>query len=193
MILLADIITASLGSYEKPLKHGTYQLLMPSDIGGSGQLIAQVVRFAPNSSATDRALLHPGDVLLPAKGGRYAATLVTAELTGYVASSGFFILRPGPGVAPAYLTAYLNHPHTQRRLQGITNASTKVPVLNKAALLTTPIDLPPLPVQHRLGDLHQLWLREQYLTECLLQQKALLHQHIFQQTIHTATGSFLTA
>jgi hypothetical protein len=193
MTLLTDIITASLGSYEKPLKEGSHKMLLPSGIDSSGQLITEVARFAPNSSATDRALLRLGDVLLPAKGGRYAATLVTEELAGYAASSGFFILRPGPKVVSAYLTAYLNHPHTQRRLQGITNASTTVPVLNKAALLTIPIDLPSLPLQHRLGDLHQLWLREQHLTERLLQQKAMLYQHVFQGVIHNATGSFLTA
>ncbi|SHJ40426.1 hypothetical protein SAMN02745146_3052 [Hymenobacter daecheongensis DSM 21074] len=193
MIPLADLITVSLGSYEKPLKEGSHKFLLPSDIDSSGQLLKGVARFVPSSSTTDRALLRIGDVLLPAKGGRYAATLVTEELVGYAASSGFFILRLGPKVVPAYLTAYLNHPHTQRRLQGITNASTTVPVLNKAALLMTPIDLPSIPVQQRLGDLHQLWLREQHLTERLLQQKAILYQHVFQGAIQNATGSFLTA
>ena len=193
MALLTDIITASLGSYEKPLKEGSHKMLLPSDIDSSGQLITEVARFAPNSSATDRALLRIGDVLLPAKGGRYPATLVTEELAGYAASSGLFILRPGPEVIPAYLSAYLNHPQTQRRLQFITNASTTVPVLNKAALLATTIDLPPLPIQNRLANLHQLWLHEQQLTERLLQQKAMLYQQAFQDAIYAATGSFLTA
>ena len=96
-------------------------------------------------------------------------------------------------VLPAYLVAYLNHPQTQRRLQGITNASTTVPVLNKAALLATPIDLPPIPVQQRLAHLYQLGQQEQQLTERLLQQKVLLYQQAFQDAIHAATGSFLTA
>lgn len=191
---IADILSISMGSYEKPLKEGHFSLLLPSDLDATGRRVTDApARFAPDSLATVRAILRPGDVLLPAKGGRYAATLITEELAGYAASSGFFILRLGPKVVPAYLTAYLNHPQTQRRLQGITNASTTVPVLNKAALLTTPIDLPPLPVQHRLGDLHQLWLREQHLTERLLQQKAMLYQRVFQVAIHAETGSFLTA
>lgn len=194
MMSLSDIVSVSLGSYEKPLKQGSFSLLLPSDLDATGRrTLDEVTRFAANTAAAKRALLRPGDVLLPAKGGRYAATLVTKELAGYVASSGFFLLRLRPEVLPAYLVAYLNHPHTQRRLQGITNASTTVPVLNKAALLATPVDLPPLPVQQRLGDLDQLWLREQHLTERLLHQKALRHQHVLQDAIHAATGFFLTA
>ncbi|WP_226180527.1 restriction endonuclease subunit S [Hymenobacter lucidus] len=194
MFTLSEITSTFLGSYEKPVEEGPLPLLLPSDLDSTGRRITQTpTRFASATPATERAQLHPGDVLLPAKGGRYAATLVTDELAGYVASSGFFVLRPNPEVVPAYLAAYLNHPQTQRRLQGITNASTTVPVLNKAALLATTIDLPPLSIQHSLASLHQLWLHEQQLTERLLQQKALLYQQAFQDAIHAATGSFLTA
>lgn len=195
MSALANILhEAILGSYEVPQPQGQYEMLLPSTLDGTGQLVPGIVpRFAADSPATQRALLCPGDVLLPAKGGRYPATLVTTELAGRVASSGFFVLRPGPQVLPAYLVAYLNHPQTQRRLQGITNASTTVSVLNKAYLLAITIDLPPLPVQQRLADLHQLWLYEQQLTEQLLQQKALLYQQAFQDAIQAATSSFSAA
>lgn len=194
MQLLSEILTISLGSYEKPQEKGEFPFLLPSGLDSTGRRIPESpTRFAPDSPATERAILRPGDVLLPAKGGRYVATLVTEELTGYVASSGFFLMRLSQVVLPAYLVAYLNHPHTQRRLQGITNASTTVPVLNKAALLATPIDLPPIPVQQRLAHLYQLGQQEQQLTEQLLQQKMLLYQQAFQDAIHAATGSFLTA
>ncbi|MBC6612410.1 restriction endonuclease subunit S [Hymenobacter sp. BT507] len=193
MLTISHLTDTFLGSYEKPLDEGPLTLLLPSDLDSIGRLVQPPTRFAPANATTKRARLRSGDVLLPAKGGRYPATLVTAELAGYVASSGFFVLRPSFEVVPAYLAAYLNHPHTQRRLQGITNASTTVPVLNKAALLATTIDLPPIPVQQRLANLHQLWLHEQQLTERLLQQKAMLYQQAFQEAIHTATGSFLTA
>jgi type I restriction enzyme M protein len=189
MPTFADVLTIRLGSYEPPQEQGSHKLLLPSNVDATGRLTTEAnQRFALNSSATERALLQTGDVLLPAKGGRYAATLVTDELAGYVASSGFFILQLSPGIIPAYLVAYLNHPLTQRLLRGMTNASTTVPVLNKAALLATPIDLPPLPVQQHLAALHQLWLHEQQLTERLLQQKALLYEQAFQTTIQATSN-----
>jgi len=188
---LAGIATVILGSYEAPQAQGPYELLLPSALDSTGRLVpGATARFAADSPATRRALLQPGDVLLPAKGGRYPATLVMAELAGRVASSGFFVLRPKLEVLPAYLVAYLNQPATQRRLQEMTHASTTVPVLNKAHFLATPIELPPLPVQQRLADLHQLWLHEQQLTEQLLQQKALLYQQAFQNAIQAVTGTF---
>lgn len=181
---LAEVATVILGSYEAPQAQGPHELLLPSALDSTGRLVLGATpRFAADSPATRRALLQPGDVLLPAKGGRYPATLVAAELAGRVASSGFFVLRPKLEVLPAYLVAYLNQPATQRRLQEMTHASTTVPVLNKAHLLATPIELPPLPVQQRLADLHQLWLHEQQLTEQLLHQKALLYQQAFQRVI----------
>ncbi|GAB3241707.1 hypothetical protein GCM10027346_37450 [Hymenobacter seoulensis] len=194
MITLSDLASVFLGSYEKPQDKGPLILLLPSDLDSTGRRITEApARYVANSLANERARLCAGDVLLPAKGGRYVATLVTGELSGYVASSGFFIIRLNPEIIPAYLVAYFNHPYTQRRLQGITNASTTVPVLNKAALLTTPIDIPALPVQERLAAFYQLSQREQQLTEELLNKKKLFYQQAFQDAILAATGSFLTA
>ena len=183
---LHTLASVSLGTLARPTTTGCVVLLQPNNLNDFQSFLFQPENFVDECLAVERATLQPGDVLLPAKGPQLRPLLVTEACEGVAASAGFFILRCRPALHPAYLVAYLAHPWGQQQLRELLNPSTTVAALNKSALLGLEVPLLALPVQQRLGKLHQAWLREQELTQALLARK----QEFYQQTFaHIVTVS----
>lgn len=178
---IADLVKVLVGTNEKGVERGV-PLLFPTDLDDFGRLVSTPQRFAPQSPAAEKACILPGDVLLPAKGFRLLATLVTEALSGSVASSSFYILRPleTSGIQAAYLAAYLNHPQGQQRLRAHIHTSTSVPVLNKADLLATKIPVPSHWKQMELMKLHALHQQRTLLARDLQHHNELLFHQAFQ-------------
>lgn len=176
---LLSVIDARLGANEKPSDGGTYRFLLPSHLTNESQDFQEKWQRVALTENTRRALLHPGQVLLTARGSQPRAAVVTEELAGAVASSGFFILSPHAAVLPAYLVAFINHPAAQRQLREMLQRHTTVPALNKSDLERLEIPLPPLVMQRQLIGLADAWQREQALTLELLRQKEVLYQNAF--------------
>lgn len=177
---LADVVQVLVGTNEKAVEDGA-PLLFPTDLDDFGRLVSAPLRFVSPNLAAMKARILPGDVLLPAKGFRLQATLVGEELAGCVASSSFFILRlpVGSEIQSAYLAAYLNHPHGQQRLRAYIHTSTSVPVLNKADLLATKIQVPSAWQQERLVELQELHQQRVQLARDLQYQNELLFHQAF--------------
>lgn len=116
-------------------------------------------------------LLSVGDVLLRAKGKNHFAVCVTSTIENLVAGAACLVIRPNQEkVLPSFLAWYLNQPPAQVFLNKI-SAGTSIPVVNKKALLDLEISLPPLNVQKAIGELYQLQLAEEELTQKLTRSK----------------------
>jgi hypothetical protein len=177
-ILLRSLVDIRPGTAESGLVEGSSPLLSPSELDSAGQLLPAMRRYAAPTPASDRARLQANDLLLPAKGSRWTATLVRGELVNMVAAAGFFILRvEGASVLPAFLLAYLNHPLGQQQIRAQVKTSTTVPVLNKASVLTLRIPVPPLATQQLLETLGACWDQQQQLLDALrVQHERSYHQ-----------------
>jgi len=116
-------------------------------------------------------LLSAGDVLLRAKGKNHFAVCITSPVKNLIAGAACLVIRPDNKKAlSSFLAWYLNQPPAQAFLNKI-SAGTSIPVVNKRALLDLEVSLPPMKIQKAIGELYQLQLTEQELTEKLMRSR----------------------
>jgi restriction endonuclease S subunit len=110
-------------------------------------------------------LLSVGDILLRAKGKNHFAVCVTSAVENLIAGAACLIIRPlAEQITSGYLAWYLNQPPAQAFLNKI-SAGTSIPVVNKKALLDLEVSIPPRKIQNAIGELYQLQLSEEELTQ----------------------------
>lgn len=116
-------------------------------------------------------LLSVGDILLRAKGKNHFAVCVTSAVENLIAGAACLIIRPlTEQVTSGYLAWYLNQPPAQAFLNKI-SAGTSIPVVNKKALLDLEVPIPPRKIQNAIGELYQLQLSEEELTQKITRSK----------------------
>lgn len=97
--------------------------------------------------------LRDGDILMPSRGAKPFAALVSQPPEHVCASGPFLIIRPEQSaVSPRYLTWYLNRPAAQARLlRGAEGSAIKR--VSAKMLGSVEIPLPPLARQHVFADI----------------------------------------
>ena len=152
---------------------GTHQLIRIGDISDDGMLRfsgPNLIRLDADTAA--RFTLHPGEVLLAARGQRMTATVFDFPMPAVVGSQ-YCVIRPRPDrIISAYLRWYLNLSVIQERLNSLARG-TYVRSLPASELAELEIPLPSLPRQHAIAELHELRLRERQLMEALASRRAL--------------------
>lgn len=164
---------------------GTHRLVFIGSIdpaGGHALLRDRCPRFTP-SKEPRQAVLQPGDLVIPARGNRVSAALVSnmPDRRPLVAASFLHVVRPKPSaVEPAYLAWWFNSPQGQAQVHERTRG-TKISFLPLRAARSLELPLPPLDVQRRVADLHRLAEREsQILDNIRTLRLALSHTLIHQ-------------
>ena len=116
-------------------------------------------------------LLRENDILLRAKGNNHFAVLVSRKVSNTLASGLCLVLRCDESkVFPAFLTWYLNQAPAQSLLNKI-SAGTSIPIVNKKSLGDIAVPLLPLEKQKAIGELYQLQLKEEFLSNKLLERR----------------------
>lgn len=128
----------------------------------------------------DRFLLQRGDVLFMSRGTRNVASWLESIPAATLASTSFYVVRPGAGVDPGYLTWYFNQPGMQRKIAEIRTGAA-APIVQRHGLLDLEIPVPPLKTQQRIGALGMLMTREQQLLLELERRTESLHAQTSQQ------------
>ena len=125
---------------------------------------------------------QPGDILLPARGEYYKASVLQGD-EPVIATSQLFVLRlASNAITPAYLGWHLNQSAAQHYF--LTHRSgTSMPMLNKQSLGALPIVVPPLATQEKIVLLQRCWEQEKQLTEQLLTNREKMLKGIFQQLL----------
>lgn len=162
--------------------------LQLSDFNDDGLKLLKEVKAPTYLSAAplsvQRRLLEPGQVLLPAKGGRLVAAVVAEDWLPAIASSSFFVLTvlDPARCLPEFLALVLNLPTTREELRRRLSATIIAPsanrravtvsALNRRDLLTLPLLTetdapdsywPSVQEQHQAVTLYSLWLQEKEL------------------------------
>jgi len=125
-----------------------------------------------------------GDILLPARGEYYRASVLRGG-EPVIATSQLFILRlTSKDITPEYLSWYMNQRVAQNYF--LTHRSgTSMPMLNKQNLSALPIAVPPLATQEKIVSVQRCWEQEKQLTEQLLANREQMLNGIFQQLLET--------
>jgi len=120
--------------------------------------------------AREGHLLRSGDVLMVARGTRNHSAVFTSEVPNAIAGSQLYVIRPQNEVLPAYLAWYLNQPDARQHITS-NLAGSYVRFVPRGALDTLPIVLPPLGVQRKITEIHELCLQEQELLEAICMKR----------------------
>jgi restriction endonuclease S subunit len=134
------------------------------------------------TGARATATAQPGDILLPARGEYYQASVLQSN-EPVIATSQLFILRlTSKDIMPEYLRWYMNQSAAQNYF--LTHRSgTSMPMLNKQSLGALPIVVPPLATQEKIVSVQRCWEQEKQLTEQLLTNREKMLNGIFQQLL----------
>ena len=128
--------------------------------------------------------LQQGDIVLRARGGYYYSGLFNTGQANVIATGQFFILSPDTHIIdPAYLCWYLNQPVAQKYLEK-NNSGSNIPMISKQTISNLPVKLPSLNTQHKIAEIHQIWLQEKNLTEQLLNNREQMMRGMCQQFIN---------
>lgn len=136
--------------------------------------------------ARGKAVVEPGTVLLPSRGGYYRSAYMDegeAELP-LIASSQFILIKPFHRyVVPAFLSWLLNRPRTQQYMEEIASQGSGISMLSTASAKAIKLQIPSLDTQHKILHLNRLWEQEQQLTQALLDNREAMLQGVFQQLL----------
>ncbi len=171
----------------RPDPNGSYLFIRIGDISDDGALLTDdLQRIEPNEPVSARSCLLPGDVLFPNRGTRNTALVFRGLDTRTIVGPQFVVIRPDQTrVVPDYLAWVLRSAPTQENLNAL-KKGTHVPVIDRGALATLPIPLPPLIQQRQIVEIASLAQQERQLTERLLQLRA---QFTNQQLVRFAQKS----
>jgi|SRR5690554_430222 len=120
----------------------------------------------------DKYIVQKNHILFSSRLKFNAFSLPKDSPKTFVASSSFIILKPHlDKVIPEYLIWYLNLPQTQAEFNYLSQASGRLPYINRKKLAETEIELPELSIQKEITHIVKLQKREKQLLQNLIQKK----------------------
>ena len=128
-------------------------------------------------------LLRPDDIVIPARGDHRKAVSFTLTVPTIPSSHLHTIRVTSSDVLPGYLCWALNQPEPQHAMRNEARG-TAMPLLTRRSLGTTKIPVPTLATQRRIIELHELWQREQTLTQQLLTNREHMLCGMIQQLLN---------
>jgi len=160
-----------------------YYVLQLKDVQKNGHIDLTLATQVNMTKEKTPRTLQPGDILLRARGGYHYSGLFNADVPNVIAAGQFFVLTPNTDIIdPAYLCWYINQPIAQQYLER-NDTGTNIPMINKQTISNLPVKLPSLDTQHKIAQIHQVWLKEKKLTEQLLNNREQMMRGMCQQFI----------
>ncbi len=162
--------------------HGGIPVLQIKDLKDRATLSAERLPRINSRGTKVTANVQPGDIVLPARGEYYNASILQGNESVVATSQLFVVHRTSTDVTSAYLSWYLNQAAAQQYF--LTHRSgTSIPMLSKQSLGALPITVPPLATQHKIVSIQRCWELEQRLTKQLLNNREHMLNGIFQQLL----------
>lgn len=138
---------------------------------------SNLIRFNP-SGVVNKVEIKQGDVLFLAKGQDNFACLVTWTISNVLASNSFYILRPNQSIILSdYLAWWLNQTPAQEFIK-LNRSGSSLPFLSVSALSRLEIPAPELEIQHKIGELEKLRVKEENLLDLYHTKKSALIQAV---------------
>lgn len=161
---------------------GNLPVLQIKDLKGRAMLTADQLSRINWQGAKVVATVQPGEILLPARGEYYRASILLGD-EPVIATSQLYVLRlTSKEITPEFLNWYLNQSPAQHYFQ-THRSGTSMPMLNKQSLGALPIAVPTLATQEKIVSVQRCWEQEQQLTKQLLANRKKMFNGIFQQLL----------
>ena len=167
---LATVRTGYVRGRVQPIPDGRYRVVQSGDVKGVEGIPFGALTRTDDLEPSHRHLLHEGDIVFVPRGENHHAALVDEPVQDTVATSQLYIIRTHEGVAPAFLTWYLNHERAQAFFDTFARGST-VRSVNQKILGELSVPLPPLDRQRTIARVARLVRCEVELTRELLQKR----------------------
>jgi hypothetical protein len=153
---------------------GDFWLIRPQDFDEFGNLLFDdVFRFNPFENVDPhRYFINNDDILFQARGNTHCAYYIKEPLRNSIASNAFYLIRVYDRqiLLPEFLAWYINQSSTQAYFEQSRGVST-ISFVSKKILSKTPITIPPIKLQKRIIEMMALWIREQELTQWVINKK----------------------
>ena len=152
---------------EKPIaalgKRGRVLLMQLGDLGADGAIRTRHMIPIAHQSFFDKFTIQTGDIVFRGRGAGIVATVMPATELPIVVASPLMIIRPDVNkVDPHYLVWALINENARRHYAERSQGSNIIGI-GKRDLDQLEIDLPPLHVQKKIGQLKRLETEEQHL------------------------------
>ncbi len=163
---------------------GNIPVLQIKDLKDQVMLTADQLPRINWQGAKEATTARAGDILLPARGEYYRASVLQGD-EPVIATSQLFVLRlTSKDITPEYLNWYMNQRAAQNYFR-THRSGTSMPMLNKQSLGALPVAVPPLVTQEKIVSVQRCWEQEKQLTEQLLTNREKMLNGIFQQLLET--------
>ncbi len=170
----------------RPVPGGSLHLIRIGNVSPEGRIASDgIIKIEPFDSISPDLLLQAGDVLVAARGTRNTAAVYNLALPQAIAGAQFFILRPAPGVLPAYLAWFLRSEPVRQHFDTRRNGS-HIKLIQRSDLAEIEVPLPPLEVQQCITQVAALIEQERTISERLCALRSTYHS---QQLLQQATRS----
>ena len=157
------------GKPNQPARY-SYTAIQPGQLTADGFAgdFGTVTRDIP---CADEQFLQSGDILIK-RLNPDCAVVFHGHSEPVVASANVFAIRAGEGLKPAFLAFLLEGSSLMQRISQRSGVETTVSAVTAQQIANCEIPLPPLELQHKLGELWELNKREEKLLRGLLAENA---------------------
>jgi hypothetical protein len=185
LIALADIrVGHSFRTGIEDDPHGDIRVLQIRDIRGEGGIAFDSLPRVTWPASGRPPLLKPGDIMLPARGEHYDATLIRGNDRA-IASGHVYIVHPKQeALSPEYLCWYLNRQAAQSYILR-NRAGSSMSTLSRQVLEALPVPVPAAATQRKIVELAHLWQQEQSLTRELQSNRRQMLDGIFNKLLES--------
>ena len=167
----AEIIPGVLphGKPNQPARY-SYAAVQPGQLTADGLTgdFGTVTRDIP---CADNQFLRSGDILIK-RLNPDCTVVFHGRSEPVVAAANVFAIRPGEGLESAFLAFLLEGSSLMQRIAQRSGVETTVSAVTAQQIANCEISLPPLELQHKLGELWELNKREEKLLRGLLAENA---------------------
>lgn len=144
-----------------PSEDGNVRLLSIKDLVGINPLTGGALPLVRVQKPAIRSVVFEGDILMPARGYSYPAKIVTNVNETILPTGQIHIIRADKRtVVPSYLVWFLNRKTIQDQIASMLTGAT-IQSLKKSDLVRLEVELPPIDVQRKIGELNELKLRRE--------------------------------
>lgn len=166
---------------------GQYPVLQIGDIKPDSPIVPHLLTRVNLPDVRPSHLVATNEVVFISRGTRKRAVAMVEPIENAIATAQLFVLHPDETVLPEYLAWYLNQREAQQYIEEH-STGTNVSLITMESLGKLPVQLPPLKIQQRIVEIHELALREKHLLAQIQAKRQTLIERTLRHAL-AATGS----
>lgn len=182
---ISSIANINSGIYSSAISVGEVYYIQARDFDENRRIVSNLTPVLSYEENLEKHFLHPGDILIVAKGASFLSAVYDGSYSPAVASTVFLVIRINnkEQIGPWYLSWFLNQTSTQSYLLSISRG-TSIPAINKKMLSEFDIPIPSIEKQKLIIELIELQHKEKFLNRRITELKEIQTNHIITTAIN---------